>query len=118
MSTGGQWQGAWEGEWLGATSPAPAGSISGAASFSISGTAALTDGAGSGVGDLAGAATFSAFASGSLTKNYMPLRDLLGGGNPGHSAKQQAADDHERRISRQNQLILALVTAAITEGML
>lgn len=110
MSTQGQWQGQWPGAWFGATEPAPEGSISGSASFGIEAAGTLTaDSAGA----LQGAATFSLSGAADLKKNYMPLRDLLGGGR-----QSDKADEHERRIARQNELIVALVTAALTEGIM
>ena len=141
MATQGQWQGQWGGQWFGPTEPAPPGSMSGSALLSFSATGELTAGnsgfmsgsaslsfsaAGAlgGVGHLSGSALLSfsavcgvAAAPGSVIEQYM----VAGGGGYGDAdllAKRRRANEHEARISRQNELILALVMAAVTEELI
>lgn len=117
MATQGQWQGQWAGQWSGATEPAPAGSMAGSAAMAFSATGDLTAGAS---GFMTGAAAFSLQAAGTLTATGVATvaTQDFSGGDDGVSAfliQQQSA---ATRIRKQNQAAIALILAAITEGIL
>jgi len=92
----GQWQGQWQGEWGGCIKSGAPGSMVGLAFISIAATGALTPGS-----------IVDTILSGG------------GGGARGPSADRlRAANEHEQRIKRQNELVLAIVMTAVTEGCL
>ena len=97
-SWAGTWQGQWQGEWGGCIEDGPPGSMSGAATLSIT-------------------------ASGTLTSGSIVDTIFAGGGGGSGSRRrreerQRAADEHEQRIRRQNETVLAFVMSAVTEGCL
>lgn len=120
MATLGKWQGAWQGDWSGPIEGAPPGSMSGVATLSVAATGALT--ATLPEGFMSGAATFSTTAVGALTLSGSIVEFILSGGGGKASRwnheRWQAADEHEQRIKRQNETVLAFVMAAVTEGCL